>query len=98
MIAVWSSHLTAQQLGQKDPSVVVVDEVLGMMVSLIFISMSWPRLIVGFLAFRFFDIVKPEPVRYLERFPYGFGIVLDDVMAGVYTNLLLHLLIRYAHL
>ena len=97
-IAVWSSRVAADEAGEKDPSWVVIDEVCGVMVSFLFISMSWPRFFVGFLAFRFFDIVKPVPIRYLERLPNGFGIVLDDVMAGLYANILLQLLIRYAYL
>ena len=98
LIAVWASGVVAHDLGDKDPSIVVIDEVCGILVSFLWVPISWPRLLVGFLAFRFFDVVKPEPVRSLERLPNGFGIVLDDVMAGFYANILLQLLIRYAHL
>lgn len=98
LIAVWASFVMSKELGLKDPSVVVIDEVCGIMASFLFVSLSWISLLVGFLAFRFFDIVKPQPVRYLERFPNGFGIVLDDVMAGIYANLLLQVLTRYAYL
>jgi phosphatidylglycerophosphatase A len=97
-IAVWASYVTSNELGDKDPSAVIVDEVCGIMVSFLFVPLTWFHLLIGFLAFRFFDIVKPEPVRFLERVPNGFGIVLDDVMAGIYANLTLQLLIRYAHL
>ena len=97
-IGIWSSGVAAHDLGQQDPSNVVIDEVCGMMVSFLFIPISWQTLVAGFIGFRFFDIVKPFPVRRFERFPSGFGIVLDDLAAGIYTNLLLHLSIRYAHL
>ena len=97
-IAVWSSSVTSKELGEKDPSVVVIDEVCGIMITFLFVPLSWVSLLIGFLAFRFFDILKPQPVRYLERFPDGFGIVLDDAMAGIYANIVLQLLIRYAHL
>ena len=97
-VSVWSSHVAARDLGQHDPASVVIDEVCGMMVSFLFVPVGWKVLILGFIGFRFFDIVKPPPIRFCERFPSGFGIVLDDVMAGIYTNLLLQALIHYAHL
>ena len=75
-----------------------MEETGGMMVSLFLLPIKWQTLLVGFMAFRFFDIVKPPPIRPLERLPLGFGIVLDDVAAGIYTNLLLQVLVRYAHL
>ena len=97
-IAVWSSHVVAQDLGEHDPPNIIIDETCGMMVSLFLLPIKWQTLLVGFMAFRFFDIVKPPPIRPLERLPLGFGIVLDDVAAGIYTNLLLQVLVRYAHL
>ena len=98
IVGIWSSSVAARDLGLQDPSNVVIDEVCGMMMSFLFISTSWRVVITGFCAFRLFDIAKPPPVRLFERFPSGFGIVLDDLAAGLYANLLLHLLIRYAHL
>ena len=98
LIAVWASTVTAADLGEKDPASVVIDEVCGVMVSFLFLPITWRTLILGFLGFRFFDIVKPPPIRQMEFLPKGFGIVLDDVVAGIYTNLILQLLVRYAHL
>ncbi|MBI4368210.1 MAG: phosphatidylglycerophosphatase A [Candidatus Omnitrophica bacterium] len=98
IISIWSSAEVSQASRQKDPSFVVVDELCGMMVSFLFMPLSLPVLMIGFVLFRFFDIVKPPPLRWLERFPKGFGIVLDDVGAGVYTNLILQILIYYAYL
>lgn len=97
-IAVWSSHVVAQNLAEHDPPNVVIDETCGMMVSLLLLPIRWETLLVGFVGFRFFDIVKPPPIRFLEHLPWGFGIVLDDIAAGIYTNLLLQILVRYAHL
>jgi phosphatidylglycerophosphatase A len=95
---IWSSSLAAQETGEKDPPQVVIDEVCGIMISFLLIPLSWPRLLVGFTLFRFFDIAKPFPVRALERLPGGFGVVSDDLMAGLYANILLEILIHYAHL
>ena len=97
-VAVWSSGVIASELGQKDPQSVVIDEVLGMMTSFWLIPINWKTVLIGFVGFRFFDIVKPPPIRSLERLPKGWGIVLDDVAAGFCTNVVLQLLVRYAHL
>jgi len=72
---------------------VVIDEAVGMMVAMTFVRGPWIIWPVGFVLFRAFDVVKPYPVGRLERFPGGVGIVLDDVFAGVYTNLLLQILL-----
>ena len=97
-IAVWSSGEVARDLNKSDPSVVVIDEVCGMFLSFLLIAPTCRTLLAGFTCFRFFDIVKPKPLRWLEHFPNGFGIVLDDLGAGIYTNLILHFLVCYAHL
>ncbi len=98
-VGIWSSGVTARDFGQHDPGKVVIDEVCGMMISFLFVpSISWILLIIGFIGFRFFDITKPYPIRLCERFPSGYGIVLDDLAAGLYTNLILQVLNRYAHL
>lgn len=71
-----------------DPSIVVIDEIVGMWITLLFLPKTIPVMIAGFFAFRAMDILKPQPARYLERIPNGWGIMLDDVVAGVYANLL----------
>lgn len=73
----------------QDPSIVIIDEIIGMLVALIAIPKTPRFLLLSFLLFRFFDIVKPFPIRKIEKLPAGWGIVLDDVMAGIYANLLL---------
>ncbi len=74
----------------KDSSRVVIDEVAGMWVSMLLLPVTGPRLLVGLVLFRFFDILKPLFIRDMEKLPGGVGVMMDDVLAGVYTNLLLH--------
>jgi phosphatidylglycerophosphatase A len=80
----------------SDPSIVVMDEMVGMWVSLLWVPKSLVAVVCCFLLFRLLDILKPEPARTLERLPGGWGIMLDDVVAGVYTNLAFHLLFLLA--
>lgn len=76
----------AEARGGKDPGWFVVDEVIGYLVTVAWLGgPTWLTLVVAFCLFRFFDIVKPWPVRRLERVPGGDGILLDDVMAGLYA-------------
>jgi phosphatidylglycerophosphatase A len=88
--AIWAADVTARETGKKDPQIVVVDEVVGQWLTLAgatrFNLKSW---IAALILFRAFDMWKPAPVRQLERIPGGAGIVLDDVMAGVYAALVL---------
>lgn len=74
-----------------DPSIVVIDEIIGMLISLAFVEKSLIAVAIAFFAFRFFDIVKPFPARQCERIPNGWGIMLDDVVAGIYANIATHL-------
>lgn len=81
---------TAEMSGKKDPSIVVVDEVLGQWMTLAGAgAWTWPQLLAAFVLFRMFDITKPWPVRQFERLPGGTGIVADDIMAGVYGAVVL---------
>jgi len=88
LISVWISGKAELLLGKKDPSQIVIDEVVGMAVALAGAPLEPSLVIIAFLFFRFFDIWKPFPIRYIDRsFPGGWGIVLDDVAAGVMANL-----------
>jgi len=88
--AIWAADRVAREGGSKDPQIVVVDEVVGQWIALAgAAALNWPYILAAFLLFRLFDIWKPPPVRALERIPGGAGIVLDDVMAGVYASLVL---------
>ncbi len=80
--AVWASGRVALRLGGKDPQIVVVDEVVGQWITLAGVPLSPAALALGFLLFRFFDIVKPWPVRRFESLPGGWGVMMDDVAAG----------------
>jgi len=82
-----------------DPSIVVIDEVVGMWISLLLLPKNIAIAAAAFLAFRVFDIVKPYPARQLERYPNGWGIMLDDVVAGVYANIVVQVLVKlFPHL
>jgi len=86
----------ALQPGQHsapDPSIVVIDEVVGIWISLFLIPKTLPAYLLGFIVFRAMDIVKPQPARALERFPNGWGIMLDDIVAGLYANITLRVLL-----
>jgi len=82
----------------KDPQIVVIDEVAGQLLTLIAIQVSWKSLLLGFILFRGFDIVKPPPVRQLEQLPEGLGIVVDDVAAGLYALLIMQVLLHLGFL
>jgi phosphatidylglycerophosphatase A len=87
-VGVWAATATARRTGLKDPGLVVVDEIAGMWVALLLMPFTLEVAVVAFFAFRAMDIVKPYPARDLERLPEGWGIMADDVMAGIYANLL----------
>lgn len=90
LIAVWGAGETERALRRPDPREVVSDEVAGFMVTMYLLPFTWPYLLAGFMLFRLFDIIKPFPIRSLERISGGTGIILDDLAAGVMANLVLH--------
>src|SRR5437016_1137973 len=96
LLGIPPSTTVARESGQKDPGFVVIDEVAGQMIALIGAPLAWKYLLAGFILFRGFDIIKPFPLRRLERLPGGTGIMMDDVGAGVYALLLLQLWIHLA--
>jgi phosphatidylglycerophosphatase A len=85
----------ARASGLKDPQFVVVDEVAGQLITLIAAPLTWQSLLLGFILFRGFDIVKPPPVRHLERLPEGTGIVIDDVAAGLYALAVMQVVLHF---
>ena len=90
LAAIWLSGRAEKILGATDPGAVVIDEVAGFMVALWGLPYTIHTVVFGFFVFRGFDILKPFPIRYLERrVPGGTGVVLDDLLAGLYTNLVL---------
>lgn len=89
LFAFFAGQLTASHMERflgKDPGVVVIDEVVGMWITLLFLPKSIVLIALAFLAFRFHDIVKIAPARQIERVPSGWGCMLDDVFAGIYAN------------
>ena len=93
-VGVVSATRLARSVGRKDPGLVVVDEIAGMWTSLLFVPFTPLTALLAFLAFRAMDVTKPWPARQLEALPGGWGIMCDDMMAGVYANLLVHLALR----
>jgi phosphatidylglycerophosphatase A len=82
-IGIWAASVVASDLGKKDPQLVVVDEVAGLLVTMLpMADVSWRATLCGFVLFRLFDITKPWPTRRFEALPGGWGIVMDDVVAG----------------
>ena len=94
-IGIPAATRVARQTGLKDPQFVVIDEVAGQLIALIAVPVHWKTLLAGFILFRAFDMVKPPPVRQLERLPEGFGIVIDDVGAGLYALAVMQLLLHF---
>ena len=83
---IWAADRCAHAVAAKDPGIIVVDEVLGQWLTLAgAAAFNWKSWLAGFLLFRLFDILKPQPARRLEALPGGLGIVADDLMAGIYA-------------
>lgn len=91
-LGVWASGIAERHFQALDPGPVVIDEVLGMLITLAFVPVGWSGALAGFFLFRVFDIVKPFPSGRLERLPGGLGVMADDAMAAVYANAALRLL------
>ena len=85
LIGVPASTIVARQSGRKDPQIVVIDEVAGQWIALLFCPIDWYHPLIALILFRLFDITKPFPARQLESLPGGWGIVFDDVAAGLYA-------------
>ena len=85
VIGAWAATGAERHLGTTDPGPVVIDEVMGMCVTMVAAPFTWPAALAGFLLFRAFDIVKPPPARQLEACHGGWGIMLDDLAAGAYA-------------
>jgi phosphatidylglycerophosphatase A len=95
--ASWISGEAERCWGRKDHPRIVIDEIVGYLITMLWLPKTTLFTILGFFLFRFFDIVKPPPIRLLEKVKGGYGVVLDDVLAGVYANIILqivHLFIK----
>ena len=91
---VWSAGKMEDKWG-KDSSRIVIDEVAGMCLSLLFVPVRWQYLVIGLLLFRFFDIAKPLYIRKMEELKGGWGVMMDDMLAGLYSNLVLQVIVLF---
>jgi phosphatidylglycerophosphatase A len=94
-LGFWSAGRAETHFGKRDPGKVVIDEIAGQMLSLLWIPLSMGTALAGFFFFRLFDILKPFPCRRLEKLPGSSGIMADDLMAALYANLVLQALVRW---
>lgn len=90
-VGSWSGSIAEHHFGRVDPGQVVIDEVMGMLITLFMNPVGWPGAIGAFLLFRLFDVIKPYPANELEKLHGGVGVMADDGMAAVYANLALRL-------
>ncbi len=91
VLGAMASSKAEEILGGKDPGSVVIDEFAGYMVAMALLPPTWGYMVAAFILFRFFDIVKPPPIRSLERLGGGPGIMADDIAAGLITNAILRI-------
>jgi len=94
-IGIPAATLEARACGKKDPQHVVIDEVAGQLLTLVAAPIEWKALLAGFILFRVFDILKPPPIRRLEKLPEGTGIVVDDLAAGLYGLIALQIWLHF---
>jgi phosphatidylglycerophosphatase A len=95
LVGIPAATRVARASAVKDPQFVVIDEVAGQLIALVAVPLAWKTFLASLILFRAFDIVKPPPVRQLERLPEGTGIMLDDVAAGIFAFAAMHLLLHF---
>jgi phosphatidylglycerophosphatase A len=93
VLGIWAGTVAERYFGGIDPGPIVLDEVVGMLITLAFIPVGWSGALAGFVLFRIFDVIKPYPAGRFERLHGGLGVMADDAMAAVYANLSLRLLL-----
>ncbi len=91
-IGVWATSILEEEYGH-DPKEATIDEVVGQWIALLFLPKTGLAVGLAFALFRLFDVIKPEPVHRLQKLPKGWGVMMDDVMAGMYANLACHILL-----
>lgn len=92
-LGIWAAQVYEKQTGTHDSKEIVIDEVVGFLITMTWLPLTWQSAVLGFLLFRFFDIVKPPPIRQLdEKIPGGFGVMVDDVVAGIISSILMQLI------
>lgn len=96
VVGIWAATVSERYFGGIDPGPVVIDEVLGMLITLAFVPVGIKGAIIGFFVFRVFDVIKPFPAGRLERLHGGLGVMADDAAAAVYGNIVMRVLASYA--
>jgi len=94
IVAVWSADVAERTYGERDSHKIVIDEIVGFFVAMILVPFRWPHVAVAFVLFRLLDVLKPAPIRQSQRLPGGWGVVADDLLAGLYTCVIVHGLMR----
>ncbi len=89
---VWAANQVEKETKVHDNQIIVIDEIVGMLITVALFEKTLIWLVVGFLLFRFFDIMKPFPAKSSEKIPHGWGVMMDDVIAGIYSALCLRLI------
>jgi phosphatidylglycerophosphatase A len=92
-VGVWSANAAERHFGGVDPAPVILDEVVGMLITLALLPVTLSGAIVGFLLFRLLDVIKPWPANRMEALPGGLGVMADDAMAALYGNVVMRLLV-----
>jgi phosphatidylglycerophosphatase A len=93
-LSVWASHVSHVIMEKDDPSVVVIDEAAGIIIAMFLLPVSWLTVVSAFTLFRLFDIIKPFPISFIDRkVRGGIGIVLDDVVAGIFANVCVRIIL-----
>lgn len=90
---VWAGTVAERYFGGIDPGPIVIDEVVGMLITLAFVPVGWSGALLGFVLFRIFDVIKPYPAGRFERLHGGLGVMADDAMAAVYANVSLRIVL-----
>ena len=88
-VGVWSASVTERYVGRTDPGIIVIDEIVGMLLTFAYLNVGFGSLVFGFVLFRVFDIIKPYPARACERLPGGWGVMADDLVAALYAQAVL---------
>jgi phosphatidylglycerophosphatase A len=92
-IGVWAAQTYEDQSATHDSKEIVIDEVVGFLITMVWLPVTWQSAVLGFVLFRFFDIVKPPPIRQIDKkIPGGFGVMADDVVAGIISSILMQLI------
>ncbi len=96
VVGIWSGTEAEHHFGGTDPGPVVIDEVMGMLITLALLPVTFTGAVIGFLVFRVLDVIKPWPSSRMESLPGGLGVMADDGMAAIYGNILMQILVRLA--